>query len=119
MMKHTSAPWISEAHCSGKSPDAGCGVIASDDELVISNPSRGIVAWATRHVGQTSAEVEANARLISTAPDYHEVALELDRLRLVIESAVRNADLPHHQEVVELLRSNMRAIGKASGEKRL
>jgi len=66
---HTPGPWIAEGWCSGKSPDAGCGVVASHDERKISNPSRGIVAWATRHVGQTSIEVEANARLIAAAPD--------------------------------------------------
>lgn len=63
----TPGPWVSEGRATGKSPDAGCGVIASNDDLVISNPSRGITAWACRLVGMTNAECEANASFIAAA----------------------------------------------------
>lgn len=75
---HTPGPWVAEDNCTGKAPDAGCAVIASNKKSKISNPTRGIVAWATRHVGQTSAEVKANARLIAAAP---ELVTEVERLQ--------------------------------------
>jgi hypothetical protein len=69
----TKGPWVAEKSCSGQSPDAGCAVIASHDANRISSPSRGIVAWVTRHVGkQTNSEIEANARLIAAAPELYE-----------------------------------------------
>ncbi len=61
----------------GKPPDAGCGIIASDDDVKISNPSRGIVAWANRSVNRTNIETLANARLIAAAPDLLEAAKEM------------------------------------------
>ena len=68
-MTYTRGPWISEGVVQGRPPDAGCGVIASDDDIKISNPSRGIIAWANRSVNRTNAETLANARLIAAAPD--------------------------------------------------
>ena len=59
---------------------------------------------------------EDEARLIAAAPDHHAVALELDRLALVIESAVRFADPAFKEEVQALLRSNKDAIARARGE---
>lgn len=74
--KHTPGPWVSERSVTGVPPDAGCGIVASDDDVKISNPSRGIVAWATRLVSRTNQETIANARLIAAAPDML-AALEL------------------------------------------
>ena len=73
-MAHTPGPWIAEDSCRGKAPDAGCGVIASNEDRRISNPSRGIIAWASRNVGMTSDEAMANANLIAAAPDLLEAA---------------------------------------------
>lgn len=56
----------------GAPPDAGAAVIASDHDTKISNPSRGIVAWATRLVSRTNAETLANAKLIAAAPELFE-----------------------------------------------
>jgi len=68
--KFTQGPWVAEDRVTGgKPPEAGCGVIASETELSISNPSRGIIAWASRSVNRTNEEVVANARLIAKAPD--------------------------------------------------
>lgn len=55
-------------------------------------------------------------RLIAAAPDHHAVALELDRLALVIDSAVRFADPAFKDEVQALLRANKAAIARARGE---
>ncbi len=67
----TPAPWIAEQRATGTGRDAGCAVIASDEGLRISNPSRGIVAFASRTVARTNAETEANARLIAAAPNIY------------------------------------------------
>jgi hypothetical protein len=53
-----------------------------------------------------------NARLIGAAPDLHDGAVELDRLMLVIESAVRNADPRNYKAVVAALNANRAAITK-------
>jgi hypothetical protein len=58
----------------------------------------------------------ANASLIAAAPDHHAVALELDRLMLVIESAVRWQDKSNHAAVLAMLKANRAAIRKATGE---
>lgn len=57
----------------------------------------------------------ANARLIAAAPDYHAVALELHRLSLVIESAVRNADPVLRDDVAALISANRAAVAKVEG----
>jgi len=62
-----------------------------------------------------SGSTEANARLIAAAPDLDAAAREIDRLLLVIESAVRNADPVHHEAVLAALKANRTAIAKASG----
>lgn len=64
----------------------------------------------------TSPEALANARLIAAAPDHHAVALELDRLALVIDSAVRFADPAFKDEVQALLKANKAALARARGE---
>lgn len=62
------------------------------------------------------AEGEQLARLIAAAPDHHAVALELDRLMLVIESAVRWQDPTNHAAVLAMLKANRAAIAKATQE---
>ena len=68
----------------------------------------------SRKIGRPHAEQDA--RLIAAAPDHHDAAREIDRLVLVIESAVRNADPGHHAEVLAALRANRAAIAKATGQ---
>lgn len=58
-----------------------------------------------------------DARLIAAAPDHHAVAVELHRLSLVIESAVRNADPAHRDDVVALINANRAAIAKTEGSR--
>jgi hypothetical protein len=57
-----------------------------------------------------------DARLIAAAPDHHANAVEFDRLCLVIESAVRNADPSNIKAVVALIKANRAALSKANGE---
>lgn len=57
---------------------------------------------------------EANARLIAMAPDQYMVGIWLDKLSLVIESAVR-ADAPSfHDQVVAMIKANRAAITRAT-----
>lgn len=58
---------------------------------------------------------EVNAHLIAAAPDHHANAVEFDRLCLVIESAVRNADPSNIEAVVALIKANRAALSKAEG----
>ena len=55
----------------------------------------------------------AHARLIAAAPDLHEAAREIDRLSLIILSAVNYADKANVETVSAALRSNRAAIAKA------
>lgn len=57
----------------------------------------------------------ADARLIAAAPDQYAAAKELDRWRLVIESAIRNDAPSDHAAICAALRANMAAIAKAEG----
>jgi len=58
---------------------------------------------------------EDDAHLMAAAPDTYTSAREIDRLYLVIESAVRNADPRNHALVVAALKANQAAIAKAEG----
>lgn len=58
---------------------------------------------------------EANARLIAAAPEHHAVALELERLSLVVESAVRNSDPANRSAILALIMANRAAISRAEG----
>ena len=55
-----------------------------------------------------------DARLIAAAPDYHTAAREIDRLALVIESAVRFSDPTNLAAVRAALKANQAAILKAT-----
>lgn len=65
----------------------------------------------------TIEEDEANARLIAAAPDHYAVALELDRLALVIDNAIRFADPAFKDEVQALLRANKSVLSRATGDR--
>lgn len=107
MSKHTPGPWVAAPY-QGFGPfttvrqgDARTGLrIASTFETT-----------SPEHIDRN----EANARLIAASPDHHAVALELDRLMLVIESAVRRQDPSHSEAVVAMLKANRAAIAKATG----
>lgn len=105
MTKHTPGPWISEDCVAGRPPEAGCGIIASDDDFKISNPTRGIVAWASRIVSRPNEETLANARLIAAAPDL------LEACELVIGSLSFDREDDFSKEVIRRLTA---AIAKAT-----
>lgn len=79
------------------------------------NPKFGLwdVEGALSHVASNCTL--ADARLIAAAPDLAEAAIEIDRLFLVIESAVRNADPRHQPVVLAALKANRAALAKAGG----
>ena len=52
---------------------------------------------------------------MAAAPEQHAAGLELERLSLIIESAVRQADPVHHAAVVSLIKANRAALAKATG----
>lgn len=62
-------------------------------------------------------EWEANACLIAAAPDLHRNSLEFYRFSLVIESAIRHADRPHHEDILALLKSTESGLRKAEWRK--
>ncbi|WP_286951479.1 MULTISPECIES: hypothetical protein [Brevundimonas] len=103
-VKHTPGPW--EAHKTIEAHDGmpECWQIDAEHDAVCTTQ----FCYAPN--------TEANARLIASAPDHHAVALELDRLALVIDSAVRFADPAFKDEVQALLRANKDAIARARGE---
>ncbi|WP_433942343.1 hypothetical protein [Brevundimonas diminuta] len=114
-VKHTPGRWKLDVIPSGGRFGAAAGRaygVSSTNAIGLSVP---VVVW--RGIARpASSEGQANARLIAAAPDHHAVALELDRLMLVIDSAVRFADPTFKDEVQALLRANKRAIARARGE---
>lgn len=64
--------------------------------------------------GDTEEEQMANAKAMNAAPDLLEAARAIDKLGLVIESAVRNADPDYKYQVIHALLENKRAIEKAT-----
>jgi hypothetical protein len=106
--KHTPGPWTVLSHS------------WSDTSIIAPGFDHGVCRLDINHATEESqqadeAQMEANARLIAAAPDHHAVALELDRLMLVIESAVRWQDPNNHAAVVALVKANRAAITKATG----
>jgi len=55
------------------------------------------------------------SRLIAAAPDLLAAGFEFERLMLVIDSAVRNADPKYHEQVLAALNANRAALQKATG----
>lgn len=60
---------------------------------------------------------EANARLIAASPDLFEALAEIDRLSLVILSAVNYADRDNLEAVSGVLKASRAALARARGEK--
>jgi hypothetical protein len=101
--KATPGPWVSEHEVTGRVPDAGCGIVASDDHTKISNPSRGIVAWACRLVSRTNAETKANAAFISAARTLLPQALDaLDAADIQLTNTIARETQPT-RAIVEAL----------------
>jgi hypothetical protein len=69
----------------------------------------------SHHANWCADVTHPDMRLIAAAPDQHAVCLELDRLMLVIESAVRHSDPRNHAAVMALILANKAAIAKATG----
>lgn len=61
IVQHTPGPWSYDYSTT----------IAASDEFMVMTKDVGVVAWVVRDAdrGITNAQVEANARLISAAPD--------------------------------------------------
>jgi hypothetical protein len=120
MSKWTPGPWIAEQYCMGKPPDSGCAVVASRDPAKISNPSRGMVAWATRAVGQTGAEVEANAHLIAAAPEMADALMALDAVidfdPEMAEALAAQLEIKDATALQAACRMARAALAKARGE---
>jgi len=77
--------------------------------LSISNPSRGIVAWASRSVSRTNEETIANARLIAAAPD---LLAALRNSREYIQADFEGIRDPRENELLDEIAA---AIKKAEG----
>lgn len=91
--------------------------VAITDEMVIAACRAG--NWKLTANSAYDVRNALTAALAATqpaAPDYHAVALELDRLMLVIESAVRHSDPANHAAVMALILANRAAIAKATRE---
>lgn len=104
-VKHTPGPWDwDNGLLPPDGPERFADIYTVGGDIVIASFNEAI------------PEGEANARLIAAAPDHHAVALELDRLALVIDSAVRFADPAFKDEVQALLKANKAALARARGE---
>ena len=118
MSGHTKGPWATHRHfptyvVPADHAERPCGGHA-DDDLDLENYAQEVVNTAlfTRH--RTKAEVLANAHLIAAAPDMREASREIDRLSLVILSAVNFADKAHLEAVSAALKANRDALAKAT-----
>lgn len=103
-LKHTPGPWwVTDS-----------GVRDRGGYIFHTNP-------VTRYEGQEEryakevAEREANRHAASALPELLATAAELDRLMLVIESAVRWQDPAHHSAVLALVKANRTVLAKATG----
>jgi len=97
--QHTPGPYRVD-------PRAATRVVAGEDDTVATT---GCQADLRDHW-------EANANLFAAAPDMLAAGIEIDRLMLVIESAVRNDDKSHHAKVLAALKANRAAIAEAKVE---
>lgn len=111
---HTPGPW--NEHGRGGCP---CGQIFGPDGNVLI-----ATVYGPSHLDDiegpdcvpSESHQQANAHLIAAAPDMLASAIEIDRLTLVIESAVRNFDPRNYAAVLSALRANIAAIKSAKGE---
>lgn len=78
-----------------------------------------LVAAADANAAMEAKDAEIDrlraACKLAAAPDQHAVALELERLMLVIESAVRHSDPRNHAAVLALIIANKAAVKRAVG----
>ena len=110
MSGHTPGTWKNDKHSTYVWSEHG-NVCACGDPH-----ASGVVGYTPAGIGsQFLKEAVANARLIAAAPDHNAASREIDRLSLVIESAVRNAEPSHHAKVLAALKANRAAIAKAEG----
>lgn len=103
MTEHTPGPWTIEEY---GDDDAPALVIHKDSETRVC-----FMATAGSH--GDPARIEADARLIAAAPSLLATAQEVDRLMLVIESAVRSAHAVEYDAILTALRANRDAVGMA------
>jgi hypothetical protein len=111
---HTPGPWRSIIDDTGGQWSGWPLCIVSengDDKSVVRTGGQWPYEW---DAATSQREAVANARLIAAAPDYHTAAREIDRLALVIESAVRFSDPTNLAAVRAALKANQAAIAKAT-----
>lgn len=110
--KHTAGPWEF-------TPGLNYYGVSGDDAPILGTvEAPDATASARWHIAVVVADLEeseANARLIAAAPCQHDAGREIDRLSLVIESAVRNADPVNHEAVLAALKANRAALQRATG----
>jgi hypothetical protein len=107
--KHTPGPWQLDALDSDGAFEIWSTPLGSHEM------ETGFVICSRLPIGHRAEASRANARLIAAAPDHHAAAVEIDRLMLVIESAVRTADPKNRRAVMAALVANRAAIDKALG----
>jgi len=95
---HTPGPWVADEYPHGDCWQIKYGTHGN---------------WLAEVMGDHKGAA-ADARLIAAAPDYHTAAREIDRLALVIESAVRFSDPTNLAAVRAALKANQAAILKAT-----
>ena len=69
--------------------------------------------WWRSHLDRARAAISAH---IAAAPDLLEIVRELDRLGLVIESAVRADQPPYDDQITDLIDRARDAIAKVDGK---
>lgn len=96
MSEHTPGPWKTKKylHCTAVESSSGSRIMAIGDHLEVDGKPCGSIA----SYDKTQAEIRANAKLISAAPELFEVLERLNRLpelpsswRNRVESAIAKA----------------------------
>jgi len=105
-LRHTPDPWVRDGHnlstilhCTAERGSPEAKHICGDYEVIAECEGEN---W------------DANSLAIVALPDLLGAMREIDRLFLVIESAVRNSDPQRHAAVLEALKENRAAINKAT-----
>ena len=106
MSKHTPGPWWTTEN----------GVRDRGGYIFHTNQVQRYEGHDERYAKEV-AEREANKQLAAALPELFAVVADLDRLMLVIESAVRHSDPRNHAAVMALILANKAALIKATGEK--